>query len=688
MLPPELMDGSLTFLGRMLLPLLSLCLHAHGDWVPVGPGGGSSSALLANGRLLLAKAPLGFFRSTDGAATWAHFPAPAEAISLAASGTAIFSASGRAGDSGGVWRSQDSGRTWNRLQPALPDSIAAGFDGSTTLLPYGRFLLAGTGHAVLRTADGGETWTRAEVQGFTPSLTASFSAIGPDLYANTFYGVARSIDSGATWTLQGSYPVSSHHLPMASPIAGDGNTLLADDGYTNTYRSIDSGASWTRIETLPRGSFASLVRSGADFLVSRDSLVFRSSDGGLNWTRIGWMDNFIARLYADGERLYARSYSGGIHRSDDGGATWTRSGMPGAKVAALWGSGSAVIAGFGEDLRFFRSTPHGSAWQTILYPRDSVLGGPWFPVANVKRFAGRENRVIGLHTTGSKLFHSGNGGESWYADSTDAKFHLITQAGPLIYATATLDGPGLGLGTYRSADGGANWAKVSVGLPGSEMAFLDTALFCAVGDGIFLSNLAGTRWAGARVDATGLSALAVCGRDVFAATAAGLYRSADTGSTWQLLRPDFRDISVLYAHGTVLFAGTASVIRGMARPRTPHRLMRSSDRGDTWVSIGEGIFPADITAMTVAGANLYVGTDGAGLWQRALAELESGALGVAPGRARSAGQKAPLLIRPGGGKHPVASRDRIFDFQGRKVEASPSVPQSIFVAPEGVTGPR
>jgi photosystem II stability/assembly factor-like uncharacterized protein len=239
--------------------------------------------------------------------------------------TYLFGASG-----GGIWRTDDAGRTWRSIfdkgpapvgaiaiAPSNPDVIYAG-----TGQPEPRYDVA-AGEGVFRSDDGGKSWRslgladtkyigRIWVSPTDPN-TVVVGAVGHFFGPSPARGVFRSTDGGKTWTQTLKIDDATGVADLASD-PKDPNVLFA--------------ASWTARQYPWQSYFTKVAGTG--------SALWRSSDGGATWTRLGgagWPTGPLGRISvatartAKGLRLYAVIDSdehGGLWRSDDGGASWTR----------------------------------------------------------------------------------------------------------------------------------------------------------------------------------------------------------------------------------------------------------------------------------------------------------------------------------------------------------------------------
>jgi photosystem II stability/assembly factor-like uncharacterized protein len=233
-------------------------------------------------------------------------------------------------NNGGVWKTDDAGRTWNPIFDDQP----TGSIGAIAVAPSNPDVLyVGSGEGLQR----------------------------PDLSVGD--GMYKSIDGGKTWRhlgLRDGQQIPAILVDPANPdrlfvaVLGHPYGPNAERG---VFRSIDGGQSFQKVlykdnrtgaidlafdPNNPRTIYAVLWQAqqgpwenGA--FTGPNSGLFKSTDGGDNWTQLtGGLPTFAQGLGrigigiapSDGNRMYAlveaRGGTGGLYRSDDAGATWTR----------------------------------------------------------------------------------------------------------------------------------------------------------------------------------------------------------------------------------------------------------------------------------------------------------------------------------------------------------------------------
>ena len=239
----------------------------------------------------------------------------------------------------GVLKTRDGGATWSPINEGLEHAqvLAFAIDPTAPSTIY-----AGTfAKAIYKSADGGQRWRPANV-GMKEhvSVVNAFATYPPNpriIFAATTVGPYRSENGGETWE------ETVHGMESVYTVAIAFDPRFPEVLYVGTsggmYRSRDRGAQWTLIN---QGLIAGEIRTAMALGVNAISIdpeetdrlviatgkgLFISRDGGAHWEprATGSARPFMTALQRDPfDRM--RLYAGGEHGmfvSGDGGEHWT-----------------------------------------------------------------------------------------------------------------------------------------------------------------------------------------------------------------------------------------------------------------------------------------------------------------------------------------------------------------------------
>lgn len=184
--------------------------------------------------------------------------------------------------------------------------------------------------AVLKSADGGVTWTATAPDWAAFADPNAFGTGEPNIYAvsvaesgeitlaGEFGVILRSSDAGASWrVLRPVTPRVPTLFALHIPREGSGNSYAV--GQTGELLiSADSGASWNRVATHTKANFLGVAASSnGQVVVTGMRVMFRSQTGGANWAPVEEGDTTTdwyqaVRSEATSGRIMAVGHSGRI----------------------------------------------------------------------------------------------------------------------------------------------------------------------------------------------------------------------------------------------------------------------------------------------------------------------------------------------------------------------------------------
>ena len=340
----------------------------------------------------------------------------------------VFGAAG-----GGVWRTDNAGRTWTPLfdkgptapigavavAPSNPDTYYIGAGQ-----PEPRYDVAG-GMGVFRTVDGGKTWAALGLEKTrhigriwinpTNADDVLVAAVGDFFKSGPDRGVFRTTDGGATWTRTLALGDDTGAVDLAAD-PKDPNVVFA--------------AAWQARQYPWQSYFTPITGPGSG--------VWRSVDGGATWRALGgkgWptaplgrISLATARTAAGALRLYAMVDGegvAGLYRSDDAGASWIRANDNAAAagyyashvtvdpadpdVVFLVGQSIRRCADAGKTCTIFTGAPGGDDYHQV-----------WINPAAPDHIATASDQGAVVSVDAGKTW------SSWYNQPTGQFYHLAT----------------------------------------------------------------------------------------------------------------------------------------------------------------------------------------------------------------------------------------------------------------------
>lgn len=244
---------------------------------------GAAHSVLAIGPRVWAGFERGLFFSDDFGETWAAAPVESAVHAVLPSRYPQADPTVFVGTAAGLLKSDDGGRSFH-------DTALRGV-GVTRVLWPGPALVVATAQGVRFSLDAAGTFappgTGMPAEDVGALALSSYFAVDPVGFAGVgARGVLRTSDGGKSWTPSG---LDGHRV---SDLEWLGPFLYAatDKGL---FRSQDAGASWA---ALGEGLSASVPRrflfplapsSGAEAFLATEAGIFRTSDGGSRWSPVG-----------------------------------------------------------------------------------------------------------------------------------------------------------------------------------------------------------------------------------------------------------------------------------------------------------------------------------------------------------------------------------------------------------------
>jgi photosystem II stability/assembly factor-like uncharacterized protein len=578
---------------------------------------------------------------------------------------------------GGVWKSTDEGVSWApksdneaslaigalALAPSAPDTLYAGTGEGNIYFyrvsyPESSINESYEGSGVLKSLDGGNTWT---LQGATQFTGAAFYTIAvhptdPDTaFAATTQGLFRTRDGGTVWSqLTNGLPSISSTVLAATDVAIDPanpSKVYAAFWGRGVYRTTNGSAanpSFTKINGIPAGSGRIAVavspsNPGRVFAVVADTGDFLS---GIYRTTLAatptWQALSLAGapidvygaytlnvavdvstpevIYVSGVSLYrlVRDSSGDWEATDIGDVI-----HPDNHALATHPTDDLTIYA-GNDGGVYRSTDGGASWDDSVNTDLCIAQFEFIdqhPASDAVAIGGtQDNGTEQFRGTG--VFHhaaDGDGGVS-IVDQSNPRNVIHTYYNPT---------------PQRSTQGGAfgTFSDVSPGLIGNSlfyppMAACETnASRVAFGtDRVCLDNSQGTGGWPTQVNLPGASGLVsalhyVNANLVYAATSAGeVYRLSGSGGSWTAAAIEAAPLPGRWIWDVAAMPGDQNtvvvVLAGFGTPHAWRGVVAAGGTSAAWTNISGAApsslpdVPANSLQIDPAAPNtIYVGTD-------------------------------------------------------------------------------
>ena len=489
----------------------------------------------AQGNTYAAEDDGGIFKSTDGGATWRRVLEPDNrttgAVDLAldmANPRILYAAMWdnqrtawdlRSGGPGsGIWRSVDSGESWERLAGGLPEGMGKiGVAASPAKAGRVWAIVEAEGDegGLYRSDDGGDTWKQLNSDRLLHTRSWYYMHVFADpVDENTVYVMnapfMKSVDGGKTFS-RISVPHGDQHYLWINP--DEPRWMInANDGGANV--SFDGGASWSRQDNQPTAQFYRVNTDnrfeyrvyGGQQDSSTVAIRSRSRDGAIgrdDWEVHGGGESaYVAFDPEDPRYTYAGSPWGRIDEFD----TETRTvrsvrayeelgrGVPAGeqKYRFNWNA-PIVVSRHDSDVIYhaanvlLKSTDRGYSWQAVSpdltrneRDKHGKGAGP-YTNENLEMYntifsveeSPQDADTLWVGTDDGLLHVTRDGGETWsevtprgvgrgMINSIDASEH----APGVVYVTAIKYKEGDNAPyAWRTDDYGRSWKRIARGLP-------------------------------------------------------------------------------------------------------------------------------------------------------------------------------------------------------------------------------
>lgn len=291
-----------------------------------------------------------------------------------------------------------------------------------------------------------ETWHRME-SGTTNDLTAVHFADARHGYVSGALGtLLRTVDGGETWTPVPT-PVNASFVSVAAKSSEE--VLI---GRVGLYRTKDAGGQWDSdvggYEAFSGSIFDILLTSANHGFFTKGGGIFATTDGGDQWDLVLGTELFLDDLQLAGEdALFATggiSYSeifgftsrGDMARSRDGGLSWEALALPEINEihASVWFDHQNGIV-FTFTNKAHRTRDQGDTWEVVSDEMHDAEGNP-LPAIIMDAVLDSANQIVAVDFAGN--FLESLDGRSWRVSRGSGE--------PMVAMTALPDGSLIAVG--------------------------------------------------------------------------------------------------------------------------------------------------------------------------------------------------------------------------------------------------
>ncbi len=518
-----------------------------------------------------------------------------------------------------ILRTADGGSTWEKY-------LIAGIDSYNDIF----FVNTNTGYfssntQIFKTIDGGKQWQK--LYSDTNHTFHTLFFLNPDTgWASGAPGtILKTTDGGSTWTPYETPDDLNNILDICFSNADTGwavGGLPLLIGYARVIlKTVDGGASWKILSDAGTGIYESVYFTDryTGWVCTHLGSIIKTTDGGADWeAQVVFKNGDLTALhFADNLNGHCVGFNGRILKTTDGGKNWvyiSKGEMPFAsQFTAMQFTGDTIgwAGGYWHEPSIsgpmlYTTNDAGNHWKPVYVP----IAYTHFTVSDIFFFSQQHGRLLLSNDTASVLLTTDNGCAVWEEDTissatsfTGSALFFITPdtgyiAGKESYACGKL---------LHTANGGSTWHSVSVDSidtipPLNDIVFVDKQNGWAAGNNgtIIHTGNGGISWqmqnSTVNNDLTTMYFLNdstgwVCGYNKILAT-------TDSGTTWSNISPR---VPGRFSFTSLYFTATDT---GWAATGTD-TLLFTANGGNSWKKCPIGIGREITLIYSLDGNNIW-----------------------------------------------------------------------------------
>ncbi len=495
----------------------------------------------------------------------------------------------------------ESTGVWTELNPKVPRVTYVG----VYFVNKDTGWVVGDLGALIKTTDGGESWTISETNTTTPLLKVR-SYNGQVVITSGYDGlILRSTDGGESFSEMASGLGAGYDL-WGLELVND--TLGWACGATGLIKTTDAGESWQIVNTPGfTGNLWWIDFMNKDYgFIAADGNVLRTIDGGENWEIIPAGDyrplycvDIIDSLHIAAAGYGGPSYSAKNLYSSNGGYTWIPGGnLTTEEVNCIQyvnpDTGYLVMSGVSAR----KTTNRGQEWTTLQGISDNYEIQILYN--NIGYSAGTEIKICkaeGDLDEWHRLFINDNFSDVFFVN--EQKGFVISSASNSNYR-----------GLYKTTNRGDNWESVPEAPDGVDLLFIDSLTgFLGASNSIYKTTDGGDNWYPTQGTNGAGKIFFIDHTTGWAIHSNVIYKTTDKGENWlvQFNAPSSTSFRSIYFVDS-LYGWTANSSRPYKTTDGGHNWIQQTNL-DIWQS-QDVLFSSSMTGYLLESNKLYRTTNG------------------------------------------------------------------------------
>ena len=529
-------------------------------------------------------------------------------------------------DGGGIWKSTDSGASWNITTANFPNMTGwrVVIDDNNSNVVYGCDVYGRYG--ILKSTDGGTSWTVNNIglnSAYDKMVSGLVAKTSDTLFISTGEnatstpmrpgnGMFKSYNGGVSWSPAG---LQGETIPAVGK--NDFGTIFAGTEGAGTFYTNDNGNNWIVHPDIPQTGVVHEIQTiGNVMIVASSEGIFLSGDWGITFTNIGLVGefNFDACIHtlASDVVIFSSTLSG-LQRYSQNAGTW----VPVAGtyftdqiIIGLASDGSNIYCSGFSNSPIEISNDGGTTWnQATSSPIATELTDVYLDPSNNNHIM---CSLLGSYNLNGDydreaVYETTDGGTNWARIGPDAHGLCLT-------VTPSNDQEfylgSFAQGVYKTTDGfntftqlsnnGVGVVEVIVSASNPDVVLISEIDWSGPTPSIKRSDDGGNTFNTVASTVTNQMLFYPANNDtIYAATSSGVLRSTDNGlnfTNWQLSGENCLSLGI---RNNDLFVGTAD-----------GKLFKVSNGSAQDISGSWGT-PVEIKSILVEGQDLFVGLNGA-----------------------------------------------------------------------------